>query len=146
MISCRVCVDCGKGIPFTVTQQRFFEKKGFDKPKRCQECRKARHKPRQDALNQIRTNYDVNGLIRDVAGYSQARNRVECAHPKPGPQCTFCHNIGHREGECRIKKSATCPITGKVGRAISLGFAQASGRRNVGQPPPSPTTHRVATT
>ena len=36
------CQDCGEEFVFTVSEQRFFEEKGFEPPKRCRYCRQQR--------------------------------------------------------------------------------------------------------
>jgi hypothetical protein len=36
------CVDCGEGFLFSVGEQRFYEAKGLEVPKRCPECREKR--------------------------------------------------------------------------------------------------------
>lgn len=33
------CVDCGKDFVWTESGQRFFQEKGFSKPKRCRDCK-----------------------------------------------------------------------------------------------------------
>lgn len=42
-----VCQDCGKEFVFSASDQEFFEKKGFQPPKRCPECRKAKKQARE---------------------------------------------------------------------------------------------------
>ena len=38
-----ICEDCGKEFVFTVGEQEFYAEKGLtNKPKRCQDCRKAK--------------------------------------------------------------------------------------------------------
>ncbi|MCX6806539.1 MAG: zinc-ribbon domain-containing protein [Candidatus Berkelbacteria bacterium] len=37
-----VCQDCGKEFVFTANDQKFFEEKGYQPPKRCPDCRKAK--------------------------------------------------------------------------------------------------------
>ena len=38
-----ICEDCGKEFIFTVGEQEFYAEKGLtNKPKRCQDCRKAK--------------------------------------------------------------------------------------------------------
>ncbi len=38
-----VCKDCGNDFPFTVSEQEFYEQKGFtNEPGRCPECRAAK--------------------------------------------------------------------------------------------------------
>jgi len=36
------CQDCGKEFVFTASEQEFFQKKGFQSPKRCADCRAAK--------------------------------------------------------------------------------------------------------
>ena len=40
------CADCGREFAFTAEEQRFFREKGFDPPKRCKECRRAKKEQR----------------------------------------------------------------------------------------------------
>ena len=38
-----ICEECGKEFVFTVGEQEFYAEKGLtNKPKRCQDCRKAK--------------------------------------------------------------------------------------------------------
>ena len=37
------CWECGERFLFTVGEQRFYKQKGFNYPKRCEECREKRH-------------------------------------------------------------------------------------------------------
>lgn len=46
------CQDCGEDFNFTEKDQKFYQEKGFEPPKRCHFCRKAR---KEKYLNQ---NYD----------------------------------------------------------------------------------------
>ena len=34
------CVDCGKTFEVSADEQRWYEEKGFQMPKRCPRCRK----------------------------------------------------------------------------------------------------------
>lgn len=45
------CVDCKDDFPFTGSEQRFFQSKGFTPPKRCKPCRDKRkaQRPPQEA-------------------------------------------------------------------------------------------------
>jgi CxxC-x17-CxxC domain-containing protein len=36
------CSDCGETFVFSARDQEFFESKGFQEPKRCPQCRRAR--------------------------------------------------------------------------------------------------------
>lgn len=38
------CIDCGKEFDFSPAEQKFYESRGFDMPKRCPECRDKRKK------------------------------------------------------------------------------------------------------
>lgn len=38
------CQDCGEEFTFTEGEKKFYEEKGFTKPKRCKSCRKAKKK------------------------------------------------------------------------------------------------------
>ena len=46
---CR-CIRCGEEYLFTIKEQEYFERKGFQKPKRCKMCRKI-HKQEMKILN-----------------------------------------------------------------------------------------------
>lgn len=37
-----ICSDCGSKFTFTANDQEFFQKKGFERPRRCRKCREAR--------------------------------------------------------------------------------------------------------
>jgi CxxC-x17-CxxC domain-containing protein len=50
-----VCQDCGKEFVFSASEQEFFEKKGFQPPKRCPDCRKAKKQSQQGE----RRNYEI---------------------------------------------------------------------------------------
>ena len=98
------CVDCGTDFTFSAGQQAYFSKKGFDPPKRCNECKKKKkefHRSLQDAMD----------------------NNYVASAPKDIVHCEWCGNPGHRESYCRYKQSATCTICGKIGRPGSQGFA-----------------------
>ena len=41
-----VCQDCGKEFDFTASDQKFFQEKGYQPPKRCPDCRKAKRDER----------------------------------------------------------------------------------------------------
>ena len=47
-ISC-TCKDCGKSFVITPEEQRYFKSKGFELPKRCQDCRRIRKEARKAA-------------------------------------------------------------------------------------------------
>jgi len=34
------CIDCGKKFVFTAEEQKWYQKMGFEPPKRCPKCRK----------------------------------------------------------------------------------------------------------
>ena len=36
------CLDCGEEFRFTERDQKFYQEKGFQEPKRCRFCRQAR--------------------------------------------------------------------------------------------------------
>jgi uncharacterized protein with PIN domain len=38
------CIQCERPFVFTVSEQEYFMSRGFDKPKRCPECRKKKWK------------------------------------------------------------------------------------------------------
>ena len=43
-----VCQDCGNEFVFTEGEQEFYNEKGFQEPKRCTDCRRARKQQRDD--------------------------------------------------------------------------------------------------
>ncbi|MDO8726067.1 MAG: zinc-ribbon domain containing protein [Candidatus Methanoperedens sp.] len=36
------CIDCHKDFIFTASEHQFYEEKGYDAPKRCNDCRSKR--------------------------------------------------------------------------------------------------------
>ncbi len=38
------CINCGNNFVFTVAEQQRFAASGFDKPRRCKDCRKKKAK------------------------------------------------------------------------------------------------------
>ena len=42
------CSDCSKEFTFTAGEQEFYSEKGFQEPKRCNECRQARKQKRAE--------------------------------------------------------------------------------------------------
>ena len=42
------CKECGKQFTVTTEEAKWYEKKGFELPKRCLECRKSRRKSREE--------------------------------------------------------------------------------------------------
>ena len=42
------CVDCGRDFAFSASEQEFFRERGFDPPKRCKDCRRAKKERRDD--------------------------------------------------------------------------------------------------
>ena len=129
------CRDCSTSFHHGGSEQRFFEQKGFNPPIACKSCRAIRKgDPRQQALRKLRKDVDkAGGFIHDLNAHRNARNRIEDEFPDKRPKCLFCLNRGHNERACNIKQQATCNKCGKVGFADSEGFAQASGRNNVGK-------------
>ena len=129
------CRDCSTSFHHGGSEQRFFEQKGFNPPLACKSCRAIRKgDPRQQALRKLRKDVDkAGGFIHDLNAHRNARNRIEDEFPDKRPKCLFCLNRGHNERACNIKQQATCKKCGKVGFADSEGFAQASGRNNVGK-------------
>jgi hypothetical protein len=47
------CVQCLKEFDFSVSEQMYYDKRGFDEPKRCPDCR--RHRAKSDDIADIRT-------------------------------------------------------------------------------------------
>jgi hypothetical protein len=58
------CCECGDDFLFDVSEQRFYERKGFGPPKRCKPCRDARRAQRarqtQPVDNRLTPSYDGN--------------------------------------------------------------------------------------
>ena len=44
-----VCQDCGKEFEFSEREQEFYKEKGYNKKKRCKDCREKR---KQEKANQ----------------------------------------------------------------------------------------------
>lgn len=40
------CVDCGRAFEVSAEEQAWYKEKGFELPKRCNDCRKERRKNR----------------------------------------------------------------------------------------------------
>jgi CxxC-x17-CxxC domain-containing protein len=51
------CQECGQEFPFSSGEQKFFEEKGFEPPKRCPDCRKKRKtsKPSKEEFKNTNT-------------------------------------------------------------------------------------------
>ena len=45
------CVDCGADFIFFVNEQNWYKEHGFDAPKRCRYCRRARKQNRERRIN-----------------------------------------------------------------------------------------------
>lgn len=43
-----ICQDCGREFAFSAGEQKFYQEKGFEPPKRCPDCRKKRKNPSTD--------------------------------------------------------------------------------------------------
>ena len=56
------CDDCGKDFEFTAGEQKFYKEKGFQDPKRCSDCRKARKRNKPQNRND---NDDFNSSFFD---------------------------------------------------------------------------------
>ena len=60
-----VCKDCNVEFPYTESEQKFFESKGFNAPVRCKDCRiKAKQRKEQNGGG---------GFNRDDRGGSRNR-------------------------------------------------------------------------
>lgn len=70
------CQDCGKEFPFSAGEQKFYEQKGFDPPKRCPDCRKKRRNPNENGRSNAPQS--TGGL-----------NTIECAECKKTSQVPF---------------------------------------------------------
>ncbi len=44
-----ICSDCGDTFLFSISEQKFFDKKGFEPPKRCMQCRENRRKSKSSS-------------------------------------------------------------------------------------------------
>ena len=47
------CQDCGQSFEFTAEEQQFFAEKGFQSPKRCQNCRKQKKDNRRLSFTKV---------------------------------------------------------------------------------------------
>jgi CxxC-x17-CxxC domain-containing protein len=47
------CQDCGNAFEFTAEEQQFFAEKGFQEPKRCPNCRKAKKDSRRSSFTKV---------------------------------------------------------------------------------------------
>lgn len=87
-----ICNQCGGKFVFTEKQQREFAAKGFDEPRRCYECRKARKQQKMEdsdrqpiitASNDLSDRYlnegyfDKDGLISRAIFGSEARHAAK---------------------------------------------------------------------
>jgi predicted RNA-binding protein YlqC (UPF0109 family) len=54
------CAECGKDFLFSESEQEFFKEKGFQKPKRCSDCR------RNKKINIREIENKVIGMIEDL--------------------------------------------------------------------------------
>ena len=36
------CISCGREFEFTITEQQIYNRKNFDEPKRCPDCRRSK--------------------------------------------------------------------------------------------------------
>ena len=130
------CVECGEGFIFSFRDQTSFQKKGWEEPKRCRDCRNNR-KSFTTSMTTIRNKYETKVRLggseytsidcKDFNAFHNDRNN-ELKKNFPELHCSFCKNRGHRENTCHLKQSATCPRCRKVGYAVSRGMA--SGYRN----------------
>lgn len=71
------CQDCGQDFPFSAGEQKFYEEKGFDPPKRCPQCRKKR---RSSQTNDSTTPQSSN---------DGGMHTIECADCKKTSQVPF---------------------------------------------------------
>ncbi len=99
------CCDCKTSFTFTASQQRSYQSKGFQNPRRCKRCKQAK-KELYENIQQSFQNHRVGNT------------------PKNAVHCSWCHNPCHSESDCRFKKSATCTQCGKIGSPASVGFAK----------------------
>jgi hypothetical protein len=54
-----ICSDCGNTFLFSISEKKFYDKKGFDPPKRCQQCRENRRQSKSSTISsQYRSNSD----------------------------------------------------------------------------------------
>lgn len=49
------CQDCGQSFPFSGEDQAFHAEKGYNDPKRCPSCRRARREARGDVGGEYRS-------------------------------------------------------------------------------------------
>ena len=66
-----VCQDCGEEFKFSVKEQDFYKKKGFDYPKRCKSCRERNNLglPRENRFTSaFWDKTQTYGILADVKG------------------------------------------------------------------------------
>ena len=68
------CQNCGQEFVFTAGEQKFYQDKGFEPPKRCPECRKKRKSP---------------GSYKDEKKPQGGLYTIECAQCKKTSQVPF---------------------------------------------------------
>jgi hypothetical protein len=52
-----ICSDCGTTFLFSISERKFYDKKGFDPPKRCSQCRENRKQSKSSPIsNQYKSN------------------------------------------------------------------------------------------
>ena len=45
------CADCGREFVWSAREQDFYKEKGFQQPKRCKDCSRARKEQRGDSTH-----------------------------------------------------------------------------------------------
>lgn len=79
------CQDCGKEFVFSAGEQKFYEDKGFEPPKRCPQCRKKRKLPssHQDGQRQQGSFHTIKcakcGKTSQVPFEPRSKKPVYCA-------------------------------------------------------------------
>jgi len=69
------CQDCGQEFAFSAGEQKFYEEKGFEPPKRCPQCRKKRKSP--------------GGSHQDERRPQEGLHTIKCAQCKKTSQVPF---------------------------------------------------------
>lgn len=79
------CQDCGQEFAFSAGEQKFYQEKGFDPPKRCPNCRKKRKTPGTDTVTPVQSSgfYDIKcascGKTSQVPFKPRSNDPIYCA-------------------------------------------------------------------
>ena len=95
------CVQCGKKFVFSVGEQEFYRKKGFQQPKRCEECRKKNKKYKNNKSK--KTIPTVVGKKNVIKTQTKKKDSL----PPIGNKDSDV--IGRKCGECSFNNDERCP-------------------------------------